>query len=291
MTDATPFEKLKSHNALGVLDEFDKANVPAFAAPLHDMHCHVGFMDDPVSFVHNAQNARAHILSVGVDPFEYSCLLRHECFREKDSYVHIALGLHPWWVPDDGAALRIMLDEFDAQIYSSPYIGEVGLDFSSRRAGTKDLQLQAFDHIAEACASYGNKVLSIHCIRAHSELVSLLSKHDVNKNCACIFHWFSGSSDDLKWARDAGCYFSINKRMLTTKRGREYVKAIPEDALLLETDAPPEPSTPYAFTQIENELFEVLQNIAHLRKREVNYLSGVINKNVNNLLSLKDFMD
>ena len=57
-----------------------------------------------------------------------------------------------------------------------------------------------------------------------------------------IFHWFSGSSAQLKRARDLGCFFSVNAFMLQTKRGREYAKAIPLDRLLIETDLPEETS-------------------------------------------------
>lgn len=33
------------------------------------------------------------------------------------------------------------------------------------------------------------------------------------------------------------CYFSVNERMLGTKRGREYARQIPLDKLLIETNA------------------------------------------------------
>ena len=49
---------------------------------------------------------------------------------------------------------------------------------------------------------------------------------------AVIFHWFSGSGVELARAIECGCYFSINPRMLSTKRGRAYVQQIPEEKLL-----------------------------------------------------------
>ena len=85
--------------------------------------------------------------------------------------------------------------------------------------------------------------------------------------------------------------------MLASKRGREYVKAIPENRLLLETDAPfvtiqnnEIPSVPYTFKQVQDELYEAIANLAAIRKCEVDYLAGVINKNAQYLLNLKDFM-
>ena len=44
---------------------------------------------------------------------------------------------------------------------------------------------------------------------------------------------------ELARAIECGCYFSINPRMLSTKRGRAYVQQIPEEKLLLESDLPP----------------------------------------------------
>ena len=54
----------------------------------------------------------------------------------------------------------------------------------------------------------------------------------------CIFHWFTGTAAERRRAIEAGAWFSINPRMLKTKSGRETIKAIPADRLLLETDAP-----------------------------------------------------
>ena len=49
-------------------------------------------------------------------------------------------------------------------------------------------------------------------------------------------------------AIDAGCLFSVNERMLKTKRGRAYARAIPEGRLLIETDFPSKP-TPMTIPQ------------------------------------------
>lgn len=310
MTDAAPFGKQKFCNDLGVLDEFDKANVSAFAAPLHDMHCHVGFMDDPTAFVCEASNAKAQIYSVSVTPFEYKRLLESfsesfgisKCqttgqFSAQKPTVYIALGLHPWWVPNEVVRLQTVLREFDAYVPTAPYIGEVGLDFSSRRVGTKSSQIQAINHIVNACAEQGNKVISFHCVQADDELLSLLEASGAYKTCTCIFHWFSGSSEHLKRARQLGCYFSVNARMLSSKRGREYVKAIPENKLLLETDAPPVSNqsleivpVPYAYKQVEEELRISLEKLSKTRRQDSQYLAGLINKNVQLLFSLKNLM-
>ena len=73
-------------------------------------------------------------------------------------------------------------------------------------------------------------------------IMDMLEKYELLEDNTIIFHWFSGSSAQLKRARDLGCFFSVNAFMLQTKRGREYAKAIPLDRLLIETDLPEETS-------------------------------------------------
>ena len=85
--------------------------------------------------------------------------------------------------------------------------------------------------------------------------------------------------------------------MLSSKRGREYVKAVPEDKLLLETDAPPVSNqsleivpVSYAYKQVEEELRISLEKLSETRRQDSQYLAGLINKNVQLLFSLKNLM-
>ena len=73
-------------------------------------------------------------------------------------------------------------------------------------------------------------------------IMDILEEYELLEDNTIIFHWFSGSSAQLKRARELGCFFSVNAFMLQTKRGREYAKAIPLDRLLIETDLPEEMS-------------------------------------------------
>lgn len=238
-----------------------------------DAHCHVGFMADPEAFVCDAARAGSRILSVTTTPQEHARLAMRlkkasrgaaeRWFADPAAVsarqgggtavgggidpaervggtgvLRQALGLHPWWVPQDNAALDGLLAGFDAQLSSTHFVGEVGLDFSARRASTREGQLRAFEHIARACAQTGGMVLSIHCVRAYDDALDLLERTGCVVSCACVFHWFSGTSDQLQRAIRLGCWFSVGERMLGTKRGRAYARAMPQDRLLLETDEP-----------------------------------------------------
>ena len=201
-------------------------------------------------------------------------------------FIKLAVGLHPWWVSADEGCLAEELRAFDSALSETRYVGEVGLDFSKRRIATRNAQLWAFRHIANACAKDGGKVLSIHCVKAYDDVLSILDNSGCFVSCACIFHWFSGSFQQLGQAVDAGCFFSVSARTLETKRGREYAKAIPSRKLLLETDAPaaidPErehPSVLYSYDQMRLQLVETLKRLARIRGIGESELAAIVQQN------------
>ena len=148
-------------------------------------------------------------------------------------------------------------------------IGEVGLDFGWRHQASRDVQLAMFADVARWAGQQGGKLLSLHSIKAARETLDVLEREGALGNCRCIFHWFTGPSDLLKRAIDAGCYFSCGPRMLATGKGREYVKAIPAGQLLLETDAPPSEGMPYPFAELRAELESAATSIAAIKGEAV----------------------
>ena len=134
----------------------------------------------------------------------------------------------------------------------APLISEVGLDFQPRREGTRNKQIEAFERVCVASArppaESPRRVMSIHSSAAATCTLGVLERTGCLDACICIFHWFSGSQEELTRAIDAGCLFSANERMLKTKRGRAYVRAIPKGRLLIETDFPSKP-TPMTIPQ------------------------------------------
>lgn len=210
------------------------------------------------------------------------------------TFVHSGLGIHPWWIPEDKENVNQLLNDFDGAFSGTKVIGEVGLDFSRHHLHTAENQKEALSFIFRRCADRGGFVLSLHCVQAYSEMFDLFKQTKVLSCCTGIFHWFSGSSQDLMQAIESGCYFSISKRMLSSKRGKEYVKAIPEDRLLLETDAPHVPIqdkaipiTSCSFEQVQEELQETFHLLAELRNQDSCQLAAVIKKNAQRVLSLK----
>lgn len=202
-----------------------------------DTHCHLAFMKNPVACMRAAHDDGSMIASVTVTPWEFSTFCRSLHDKELVS-VYQGLGIHPWWVPADAALCTDLFRHFEKELPRADFIGEVGLDFSDRWIDRRENQLRVFNHILALCAQKGMP-LSLHCVRAYDEMLACLEGVGKAKGCRPIFHWFSGTSDQLQRALALGCWFSVGKRMLNTKRGRAYVRAIPLERLLLETDSPP----------------------------------------------------
>ena len=196
----------------------------------HDAHMHLDFFSDPERFAREAANKGLAIFANTVTPqgFESVNSLSYDA-----SNVFLGLGMHPWWIDDADVA------EFDRLLPNTHWVGEVGLDFSPKRPH-HDLQLATFEHITHACAREGSKVLSIHSVRSASVVLDVLERTGCISECTCIFHWFSGSTEDLWRAIRAGCWFSVNEMQARTRRAKEQLKLIPANRLLLETDLPPQ---------------------------------------------------
>lgn len=199
-----------------------------------DMHCHLDFAEGAMQIAAEAAADGRRLLSMTVDPRDFERVRR---MLSPSPNVDVAAGLHPWWVADGrcGDSETELLASLAAR---TRFVGEVGLDFAKRHAGTEEAQVRAFEHVMSACAREGGKVVSIHALRAGDAVLDVLERTGACESCACILHWFSGSSGQLQRAMRLGCWFSLNDRMMATGRGREYAKAMPLSRMLLETDLP-----------------------------------------------------
>ena len=255
----------------------------------YDMHCHLDFAPEPAAAARALAGEGVAALSCTVTPAGYETA---RTALAAVPNVRVGLGLHPWWVPaldasatcgdGEGSAAKNSTDRaqgegraasasaadlvatFERYAAHERFFAEVGLDFSPRHAGAREAQLAAFARIA-ACAATGGKVLSLHAVRAATQVLDVLEAAGAlapDAGNACIFHWFSGTSDELARAVRAGAFFSVNPRMLDAKRGRAYVRAIPADRLLLETDGPAREGDPVDALAVRAQLEQLVARIA-----------------------------
>ena len=233
---------------------------------LFDMHCHLGFCED-------AAQAARELAAAGVGAFSNTVTLAEFAAQQVAlagaANVRVGCGLHPWWVGEDAAA---DLDALCAAVERQRFVGEVGLDFSPARVATRQAQMAALSQVADVCGRTGGKVVSLHAVRAVDDVLGVFEGVGALAEAAgnaCIIHWFSGTSDQLTRARRLGAFFSVNPRMLQSKRGRAYAQAMPGNRLLLETDLPAQAGAPWDAERVRQLLEQTACHLAELRGEDV----------------------
>ena len=244
--------------------------------PLIDTHCHLDFAGNATELA-AAYAACGGALSGTCDPHDF------ERVRSKLApyapHVRVGLGLHPWWVAD-GTCGEGEIALFERLAPTAPLISEVGLDFQPRRESTRNKQIEAFERVCVASArppaESPRRAMSIHSSAAATCTLDVLERTGCLDACICIFHWFSGSQEELTRAIDAECLFSVNERMLKTKRGRAYVRAIPEGRLLIETDFPGKPTSMAIPQEVAPRLERTMSLLAEARGADERLLAATV---------------
>lgn len=271
---------------------------------LYDMHCHLDFAEDGVQAACRAAGDIA-AFSATVDP--HACTAARHAFGRCDG-VRVGLGLHPWQASRPG--FSALVDAFVAHAPQHAFIGEVGLDFSAKHEGSRMRQLEAFERVVRSClvapgdgrlhaqtAACG--IVSIHAVHAISDVLDVLEREgavDARSRVegaaaagrALVVHSFNGTSDELHRAVKAGLFFSVGPRMLASKRGRAYARAIPLERLLLETDMPPAAGAPFSLRAWHAALEDALAHLAAARGQDQGLLRRRIEQTSRRILGLDE---
>ena len=239
-----------------------------------DTHCHLDLMLSPDTAASESAALDLGLFDCGVNPRDFSAANERAC---RQPGIIAGVGLHPWWLADGrcGPAEVNLLCELAAQ---ERYIGEVGLDFSARFAGSEPLQIQALDRLCDALVQHPltGRVISIHAVRSAGTVLDVLESHGLlipnPDSPVIIFHWFSGTSDELVRARNAGCYFS---------------RQIPFDRLLLETDAPAEANAETSAQSLIRSLTWTSERIASLKNCDAKHIESAVLANAHSVFGLR----
>lgn len=177
-----------------------------------------------------------------------------------DSYYSI--GIHPWQAATDDFEMSSF--ETVAQYGNDKNIvaiGECGLD---KLHDNFTLQKQVFiRHVA--LANQVNKPLIVHCVKAHSDMLSILDTAKV----PVIIHGINNKIDTLKPFLKHTCFFSFGAAILKQKSiARKTILDIPVELLLLETD------------DSEIAIQEIYQESAKLKNIPIDEFTLRIEKNI-----------
>lgn len=172
------------------------------------------------------------VIACNLDEARHACELA-ETFPE----LTVTAGVHPHDAKDAPADLQQQLVEIAAHP-AVVAIGECGLDFN-RNYSPRDTQLDVFEQQLQVAAKLKLPVY-LHERDAFTEQHALLQKYakEIPKK---LVHCFTSGCSELKEYLKLGCYVGITGWVCDERRGgalREAVPLIPQERLVLETDAP-----------------------------------------------------
>lgn len=202
--------------------------------PLHDSHNHLQRFPDPARIIREMQAAGIAgcvVNGTGEDDWEAVATLA-ESFPD---FVTPAFGLHPWkahlrsesWL----ANLEAYLDRFP-----TASIGECGLDGWVAEPSPA-IQREVF--LPQLALARERRLpLTIHALKAWEPLFDAFAAEPPPEKF--LLHSFGGSPELVKRLSAIGACFSFSGHFLHPRKSKvlEAFKSVPEDRLLLETDAP-----------------------------------------------------
>jgi TatD DNase family protein len=235
---------------------------------LIDSHCHLD--DDRFDPQRDAVIARA--VAAGVRRMVIPATsanrwdkLKQLCTTHEGLYA--AYGLHPWFVEQHQVAHLRELDEW-LEREQPVAVGECGLDFYASRVD-EQWQRQLFTEQLQLAANHRLPVI-VHARRAMDDVISLLRLH-------------ARQLYDLGFKLGIAATVSFER----ANKLRAVVAAMPDDALLMESDAPDQPGAAHRGELNEPAyITEHLRTMAELRQCDAADLAATLNRNAETLFKL-----
>lgn len=242
---------------------------------LVDFHCHLDLYPDHAAAVREADEAGVFTLAVTTTPRAWP---RNHELAQHTKHVRAALGLHPQLVAEYESEIAL----WDQYLPEARYIGEVGLDAGPRFFNSLEAQKGVFQHILERCAESGDKVITVHSVRAVKAVLDHVQAYLPQEKGKIVLHWFTGTKREAERAVELGCYFSINMAMLN-ERHFSMIKSLPIERILTETDGPFTKVGSHASKPIDVRL--VVEALSQLYMRPAEQIALAVRNNLRNLLA------
>ena len=166
-------------------------------------------------------------------------------------------------------------------------LGETGLDYHYDEP-SREVQMEAFLGQMALAESLSMKVI-IHERDAHQDAMSVVNKF--KGRVTGVFHSFSGSFEMACELVKLGWYISYSGTV-TFKNApnvQRSVLAVPDDRLLIETDAPYLAPVPYRGQLCDSsKMYETAKKIAEIRNTTVEYIEKITSDNARRFFSLEE---
>jgi TatD DNase family protein len=263
---------------------------------MFDSHLHLD--DERLAADRDEVLARARAAGVsgflvaGVDP---------EGWRAEDALarahrdVFVAYGLHPWIVAhaaDDEVEplLLALAASLQGGLTRPVALGEFGLD-ASVRVPKESLPRQEGAFRAQlAMARERDLPVLLHILRAHDAALAIL-KSDRPPRAGGVVHSYSGPAELVPRYLELGLHLSFAGPITyaSARKTREAARAVPQDRLLVETDAPDQ--TPEPLRPGRNEpafLVHIVRALSAVRGENEAELGAATGANARSLFGIKE---
>lgn len=171
-------------------------------------------------------------------------------------------------------------------------IGEIGLDYYRTATPPAD-QHRRFREQLDLAAELELPVI-IHCRNAHADALGIIRAWQDSggtKMNPGVFHSFSGEGEHAKVAIELGFYLGVTGPITFPKANslRKIVALVPEDRLLIETDAPFLTPEPRRGTRNEPAYVRwIAKTIAAVRETTTDTIAKTSSENANRLFAWDD---
>jgi TatD DNase family protein len=253
-----------------------------------DSHSHLAdprLRDDADAIIARAREAGVStIISVGAITSIDTDRLAVEIAEQHDG-IYAAIGVHPHDAKDCDAERIAQLRDL-AQSPKVVAIGESGLDFHYMHS-PRDAQQTALRRHLELAAEL-NKPIVIHCRDAEADIMAIVSEVGMPPRGGVI-HCFTGDTDAARRFVALGFHISFSG-ILTFRNAaqiREAATIVPEDRLMVETDAPYLAPEPHRGKRNEPAfVIRTLETLANLRGADPLSLGAQLETSVTRLFGL-----
>jgi TatD DNase family protein len=252
---------------------------------IFDSHCHLtadAFDPDRDDVLSRAHAEGVHgIVTVASTPADAEAAL---ALAERHRGVWCTAGIHPHEAERAGgdealARVRELLDH--ERVVA---VGECGLDFHYDNA-PRDVQMRVFRAQIELAWQTG-RPLVVHSRDADDDMVRVLA--DLPPDVRGVLHCFTGNDALLEVGLAAGWCISFSG-IVTFKNfaGGDQVRAVPDERLLVETDAPYLAPVPHRGRRNEPAFVgETVQALARLRGSTPDELAALTDANARRFYAL-----
>ncbi|MDR0738589.1 MAG: TatD family hydrolase [Oscillospiraceae bacterium] len=202
---------------------------------------------------------------------------------KKYEYIFAGIGIHPLYVKDLQENYQEKVIHLAKENRKVVCIGEIGLDYYHNKEN-KEEQKEFFENQIKIAKKLDLPVV-VHDRESHEDVLKILEKHKPKG----VVHCFSGDSQMANKLVEIGMYLGFGGTVTfrNTEQIKDVLLNIPEERILLETDAPYLAPKPFRKKRCDSSfILYTAKKIAEIKNTSIHDLLWATKENACDLFSL-----